>query len=112
MLHFLRYGATMPTMAPPEDALSERLSRLDGRFDRVDEQIVAVDKRVSETAKKTDRRITEGREDMHRGFDVLGTEMRALRKDMSTLQLAFNRGNFTLLASMLGLIAAILAKGG
>lgn len=84
----------MPTMAPPEDATAERFARIDERFDEVN------------------RRVTEGREDMHRGFEALSTEMRALRKDMSSLQLAFNRGNYTLLAAMLGLIAAILAKGG
>ena len=94
MLHFLRYGATMPTMAPPEEIPKERAARIDERFDEVN------------------RRVTEGREDMHRGFEALATEMRALRKDMSSLQFAFNRGNYTLLAAMLGLIAAILAKGG
>ena len=94
MLHFLRYGATMPTMAPPEEIPKERAARIDERFDEVN------------------RRITEGREEMHRGFDALATEMRALRQDLNSLHTAVHRGNYTLLAAMLGLIAAILAKGG
>jgi hypothetical protein len=84
----------MQTMAPPEEIPKERAARIDERFDEVN------------------RRIAEGRDEMHRSFDAQANEMRALRQDLSSLHTAVHRGNYTLLAAMLGLIAAILAKGG
>lgn len=73
----------MQTMAPPDDLLKERFARVDERFDGV-----------------------------NRRLDDLSTETRAMRKEMSSLHASIHRGNYTLLAAMLGLIAAILAKGG
>lgn len=101
----------MQTMAPPEDALKERFARIDERFDRTDERIVDVGRRVTETAKETDRRITEGREETNRRFDGLSPEMKALRQEMTSLHATVQRGNYTLLAAMLGLIGTILIKG-
>ena len=73
----------MQTMAPPDEISKERLARIDERFDEVN------------------RRITEGRD-----------ETRALREEMTSLHATVQRGNYTLLAAMLGVIAAIVAKGG
>jgi len=72
----------MPTMATPDDPLKERFARVDERFDGV-----------------------------NRRLDDLSTETRAMRKETSSLHASIHRGNYTLLAAMLGLIAAILAKG-
>ncbi|HEU5063925.1 MAG TPA: hypothetical protein VFT79_12360 [Solirubrobacterales bacterium] len=84
----------MQTMAPPEDATAERFARLDERFGEVN------------------RRITEGREETNRRFDLLSAEMKALRQEMTSLHATVQRGNYTLLAAMLGLIGTILIKGG
>ena len=73
----------MQTMAPPENALRERFARIDERLDEVN------------------RRITEGRD-----------ETRALREEMTSLHATLQRGNYMQFATMLGVIAAILAKGG
>ena len=73
----------MQTMAPPDEISKERLARIDERFDEVN------------------RRITEGRD-----------ETRALREGMTSLHATVQRGNYTLLAAMLGVIAAIVTKGG
>jgi len=73
----------MQTMAPPDEISKERLARIDERFDEVN------------------RRITEGRD-----------ETRALREEMTSLHATVQRGNYTLLAAMLGVIAAIVTKGG
>jgi len=73
----------MQTMAPPDEVLKERFARVDERFDGV-----------------------------NRRLDDLSTETRAMRKEMTSLHASIHRGNYTLLAAMLGLIAAILAKGG
>jgi len=69
----------MQTMAPPEDSLTERLARLD-------ERIVAVDRRVAETAKETDRRITEGREETNRRFDHVEEDVKDLKKGVASIQ--------------------------
>ena len=73
----------MPTMATPDDPLKERFARVDERLDGV-----------------------------NRRLDDLSMETRAMRKEMGSLHASIHRGNYTLLAAMLGLIAAILAKGG
>lgn len=83
----------MQTMAPPENVQKERFARIDERFDEVN------------------RRISEGREETNRRFDDLTTEARAMRREMTSLHATVQRGNYTLLAAMLGLIAAILTKG-
>jgi DNA repair exonuclease SbcCD ATPase subunit len=102
----------MQTMAPPNGELEQR-------FARIEERVAEVDRRVVEAAKATDRRfeevnwrITEFKQEANRSFDGLFTEMRALRQEMTSLHATVQRGNYTMLAAMLGLIAAILAKGG
>jgi hypothetical protein len=91
----------MQTMTPPDEVPQERFVRMDEQFTRVDERFDEVN-----------RRITEGREETNRHFDDLATETRAMRQEMTSLHATVQRGNYTLLAAMLGLIAAILAKGG
>lgn len=86
---------------------------------RIGERIVVVDKRVTELAKEmnrrfeeVNRRISEGREETNRRFDELSAEMKASKEEMISLRIAFQRSNYMQLAAMLGVIAAILAKGG
>ena len=123
----------MPTMAPPEDALQERFARIDERFDRTDERIADVSRRVAATAKDTNRRfdevngkfvevngkfdevnrrITEISAATNKRLENVEIEMGLLRHQMSALNVTFNRGSFAIVASVLGVIAAILAKGG
>ena len=83
----------MQTMAPPDDPTKERFARVDERFDEVN------------------RRITEGREETNRRFDGLSSEMKGLTQEMTSLHATVQRGNYTLLAAMLGLIGTILIKG-
>src|SRR5204863_8325088 len=59
-IHFARL-LSMQTMAPPEDAATERSARLD-------ERTAVIHRRVTETAKETDRRIIEGREETNHRF--------------------------------------------
>jgi tRNA uridine 5-carbamoylmethylation protein Kti12 len=74
----------MQTMAPPENALTERLARLD-------ERIVAVDKRITETAKGTNRRITEGREETNHRFDRVEGDIRELKKSVIAIHATLTR---------------------
>lgn len=91
----------MPTMAPPEDALTERFARLDERFDRVDERFDEVN-----------RRIADGREESKQRFDRVEGEVRDLRQGMERLHSIIQRGNFVLIATLVGVILTGLFKGG
>ncbi len=123
----------MQMMAPPEDALKERFARFDERFDRIDEKILDVGRRVAESAKVMDRRfeevdrrvtevdrritevnrrITETSAATNKRLENVEDEIGLLRHQMAALNVTFNRGSFAIVASVLGVIAAILAKGG
>jgi hypothetical protein len=109
----------MQTMAPPEDVLKERFVRFDERFDRTDEKILDVRRRVAESAKamdrrfkEVDRRITETSAATNKRLQSVESEIVLLRHQMAALNVTFNRGTFAIAASVLGVIAAILAKGG
>lgn len=91
----------MQTMAPPEDATTERFARIDERFNRVDERFDEVN-----------HRITDAREESKQRFEKVEGEIGELRQGMERLHSSIQRGNYTLLAAVLGVIAAILAKGG
>jgi hypothetical protein len=58
----------MQTMAPPDEELKQRFSRVDERFDEVN------------------RRITEGREETNRRFDRVEGDIRELRKSVAVIQ--------------------------
>jgi len=94
MLHFLRYGATMPTMAPPEDATAERFARIDERFDEVN------------------RRITEGKEETAHRFDRVEDDVKELKKSVGSVQTTLNRICIGLALGFASALLAILAKGG
>jgi hypothetical protein len=101
MLHFLRLGATMQTMAPPEDALEQRFARIDKRFvdvnrrfDEVDRKFAQVNRRIAETAAETKAEVKE------------------LKQEVKVLQITFQRGNFALVASVIGVLLATILKGG
>lgn len=91
----------MQTMAPPDREEKERFARVDERFDEVN-------RRITEGREETNRRFQE----MNKRMDENTEEVKGLRAEMHSLQLTFYRGNFALIAAVLGVIAAILAKGG
>lgn len=84
----------MQTMAPPDGELKQRFARIDERFDEVN------------------RRITEGREESKHRFDRVEGEVRALRQGMERLHSTIQRGNFALIAALVGVIVATFLKGG
>ena len=116
----------MQTMAPPEDAATERFARLDERFDgvdakfaRVNERLVDVDRRIAEAAQETnrrlkevDRRITEGKEETNRQIEANTAELKSFRQEIRAFHSTFQRGNYILVATMVGAILTLLIKGG
>jgi hypothetical protein len=63
--------------------------RLDDRFDQIDKRFDQVDQR----------------------FDRVDQELGVLRSEMNDLRLVIIRGNWALMAGLIGVIAAILARG-
>jgi methyl-accepting chemotaxis protein len=109
----------MQMMAPPEDALTERFARLDERFDRTDERIADVDRRVAEAAKDTsrqfeevNRRITEKSNETNLRLTRVEETNIELKRQVATFNTTFQRGNYALIATVIGAILAFLAKGG
>ena len=120
----------MPTMAPPEQIPAERFERIDERFDRVDERLVEVNRRITEGTKETDRRlkevnqritetaeginrrITENAEETRRRITGLETAQVELRQAMESLQATLSRGSLAFVVGSLGVLAAVIARGG
>jgi len=123
----------MQTMAPPDEVLKERFARIDERFDdvdakfaRVNERLVDVDRRIAETAQETnrrlkevDRRITEGKDETNRQLkevrcriDANTAELKSFRQEINAFHSTFQRGNYILVATMVGAILTLLVKGG
>src|ERR1700749_1309964 len=122
----------MQTVAPPDEVLKERFARIDERFDwgaaksaRVNERLVAVDRRIAESAQETnrrlkevDRRITEGKDETNRQFkevnrriDENTPELKSFRQEISAFHSTFQRGNYILVATIVGAILTLVIKG-
>jgi uncharacterized coiled-coil DUF342 family protein len=91
-------------MADQDDMLKERFDRVDEKFDRVNERFDEVN-----------RRIREGREEVGRRFDEVDRRLSGIeeiKQEMKALQTTFQRGNFALVISVIGVLFATVLKGG
>ncbi len=98
----------MERMAWTDERLEERFTGIDRRFDTVDQRFNEVDRRFNEV----DRRFNDvdSRFDRVEGdIAELGREMRA---GFGALQSLLNRVGAGIILSLMGVIAAILVKGG
>ena len=123
----------MQTMAPPDEVTKERFARINERFDdvdakfaRVNERLVDVDRRIAETSqatnhrlKEVDRRITEGKDEtnwqfreVNRRIDANTAQLELFRQEISAFHSTFQRGNYILVATIVGAILTLLIKGG
>lgn len=91
-------------MAWTDERLEERFDGIDRRFDEVDRRFEQVDRRFDEV----DRKFGE----VNRRLDGMDGQIAELRQGMGALQATLNRGSFGVIASLVGVIAAILVKGG
>jgi DNA anti-recombination protein RmuC len=94
----------MERMAWTDERLEERFNGIDRRFDEVDRRFDAVDRRFEEV----DRRF----EQVDRRFDRVDGEIVELRHGIGGLQTTLNRIGGSMLVGLMGVIAAILVKGG
>ncbi|HEX4668595.1 MAG TPA: hypothetical protein VH275_01290 [Solirubrobacterales bacterium] len=98
----------MERMAWTDERLEERFHGIDLRFDEVDRRFDGVDKRFDAVERHVDQRFNEF---AHR-FDRVEGEIADLRRGMGLLQSTLNRTGVGIILSLMGVIAAILAKGG
>jgi hypothetical protein len=87
----------MEGMAWTDERLEERFNGVDRRFDEVDRRFDEVDRKFGE---------------VNRRLDGMDGQIAELRQGMGALQATLNRGSFGVIASLMGVIAAILIKGG
>ena len=87
----------MERMAWTDERLEERFNGIDRRFDEVDRRFDEVDKRFEQVDKRFDR--VEG-------------EIVELRHSIGGLQTTLNRIGGSTFVGLLGVIAAVLVKGG
>ena len=87
----------MERIAWTDERLEERFNGIDRRFDEVDRRFDQVDRKFGE---------------VNRRLDGMDGQIAELRQGMSALQATLNRGSFGVIASLMGVIAAILIKGG
>ncbi len=98
----------MERMAWTDERLEERFHGIDLRFDEVDRRFDQVDRRFDEVDRKFDG--------VDRRFDRVEGEIVELRREMHTgfhaIQSLLNRAGGGLIISLMGVIVAIVAKGG
>lgn len=98
-------------MAWTDERLEERFKGIDHRFDDVDRRFDEVDKRFDEAEKRVDQRFGQ----VDQRFDRVEGEILELRREMhsgfTALQSNLNRLGAGFIFSLMGVIAAILAKG-
>lgn len=94
----------MERMAWTDERLEERFNAIDRRFDEVDRRFDEVGRRFEQV----DRRF----EQVDQRFDRVEGQIVELRRGMGALQSTLNRVGGSTFVGLVGVIAAILLKGG
>jgi DNA anti-recombination protein RmuC len=109
----------MELMAWTDERLAERFDRIDERFDEVNRRITESDAETRRQIAEVNRRVTEASAasnhqfgEVHRRTDEVKEEVAELRQGIWALQRALSRGSFGVIIGLVGVIAAILTKGG
>ena len=87
----------MERMAWTDERLEERFNGIDRRFDEIDRRFDSVDRRF---------------EQVDRRFDRVEGEIVELRHGIGGLQTTLNRIGGSMIVGLMGVIAAVLVKGG
>lgn len=88
----------MQTVAWTDEKLGERFERIDDRFDHVE-------RNLAELRRETKSEFAAVRREMK-------SEFAAVRQSIERLETAVHRGNYATIVALIGVIGAILAKGG
>jgi riboflavin biosynthesis pyrimidine reductase len=110
--------------------VNERLVDVDRRIAETSQatnhQLKEVDRRIAEMSKDTDRRlkevdrrVTEGKDETNRQFkevnrriDANTAQLELFRQEISAFHSTFQRGNYILIATIVGAILTLLVEGG
>jgi hypothetical protein len=95
------YVGSMERVTWTDERLEERFNGIDRRFDEVDRRFDVVEKYVERRFDEVDHR-----------FDRVEGEIGELRQGVGALQSTLNRIGWSTVVGLLGVIAAIVAKGG
>ena len=93
----------MQRMAWTDERLEERFDAIDRRFDEIDRRFEQVDRRFEQ--------VDERFQQVDRRFDRVEGQIVELRQGILGLQTTLNRVGGSMFVALLGVIAAILAKG-
>lgn len=116
----------MQTMAPTDERLEERFDAIERRFDDHREenrrQFDEMNRRIGEAQEESnrkfgevDRRFGEVNErfgEMNRRLESVDDRIAELQTGMIGLHAALNRGTLGVIATLIGVMVAILLKGG
>jgi septation ring formation regulator EzrA len=104
----------MERMAWTDERLEERFDGIDRRFDEVDRRFEQVNQRFEQVDKRFEQ-VDKRFEQVDKRFDRVEGELLELRREMSagfaSLQSHLNYLSAGFVFGLLGVIAAILAKG-
>ncbi|HEX6206184.1 MAG TPA: hypothetical protein VFZ29_10310 [Solirubrobacterales bacterium] len=105
----------MQTMAPPEDALTERLARLDERIGDVDRRVAEATKDTGRRFDDVNRRITEFKEETNHRFDRVEGDIKELKQSVASVHVSVLSLHTTLTRIGIGLAivfaSALLVQG-
>ena len=98
-------------MAWTDERLEERFDGIDDRFDEVDRRFDSVDRRFEQVDRQFER-VDRQFEQVDRRFDRVEGEIVELRHGIGGLQTTLNRIGGSMVVGLMGVIAAVLLKGG
>lgn len=96
----------MQRMAWSDERLEERFDGIDRRFDEVDRRLDEADERNRERFEGVNRRI----DGVDKRIDGVEVQLGEIRQSIIGLHTTFSRGSLAIVATLLGVIAAILVK--
>jgi chromosome segregation ATPase len=116
----------METMAPTDERLEERFDGIDRRFDEADRrmedhqaenrrQFEEVNRRIGNAQEESNRQFGEVNRrigEMNRRLDSVDDKIAELQTGMISLHATLNRGALGVIATLIGVMGAILLRGG
>jgi len=113
-------------LAEVDRRITETAKATDLRLKELDRRITKGNEQTARQFKELDRRITESKEDSNRRFDGVNeqfkevnrriddntSELKSFRQEIQAFHSTFQRGNYTLVATIVGAIMVLVIKGG
>lgn len=105
-------------LAEIDRRITETTKAGDLRLKEVDRRIIEGNEQTARQFKELDRRLTESNEDsgrrlkeVNQRIDENTSELKSFRQEIQAFHSTFQRGNFTLVATIVGAIMVLILKG-